>query len=155
MRAHAQYAFCLIAENSLARDYVTEKLFHAFAAGCLPVYYGSADVARFLPTPTAVVQVLDYPSLAALVGQLAALAANATAFRARMAWRNDAALVRGWWARMQTMTHAAETPSKPAIFCAICRAVRKRRAEQPSARTRHRLRTSPRVRAVWPPLSRR
>ena len=32
---------------------MTEKLFHAFASGCLPIYYGTEDVARFLPTPKA------------------------------------------------------------------------------------------------------
>ena len=35
---------------------MTEKLFHAFASGCLPIYYGTEDVARFLPTPGAALQ---------------------------------------------------------------------------------------------------
>ena len=149
VRALGRYAFCLVAENSIAADYVTEKIFHAFAAGCLPVYYGTEDVARFLPTPAAALQVLDYPSLDALASHLAALAGNATAYGAHVAWRDDATLVRAWWGRMQAMTDASETATKPALFCAICRAVRRRRAEQPQ----HRLRASPRPRhAVWPPL---
>ena len=149
--ALSQYAFCLVAENSVAHDYVTEKLFHAFAAGCLPIYYGTEDVWRHLPVPQAALQVLSYPSVADLVSHLATLASNATAFRAHVAWRNDATLVRAWWARMQAVTHAAETATKPALFCAICRAVRRRRAKP--RHQRRALRASPRPReSVWPPL---
>ena len=127
LRALSRYAFCLVTENSAAADYVTEKLFHAFASGCLPIYYGTEDVARFLPTPTAALQVLAYPTLSALVGHLSHLAANRTAFAEHGAWRSDAALVSGWWERMQALTHAAETGSKPALFCAMCSAVRRAR----------------------------
>eukprot|EP00966_Prymnesium_polylepis_P127497 2948927-Prymnesium_polylepis.1 len=57
-----------------------------------------------------------------------------------MAWRHDTALTRAWWERMLTMTQAAETPSKPAIFCAVCRAVQRHRADK----HRTRLRVAPR-----------
>ena len=159
LRALSRYAFCLVTENSAAADYVTEKLFHAFASGCLPIYYGTEDVARFLPTPTAALQVLAYPTLSALVGHLSHLAANRTAFAEHGAWRSDAVLVSGWWERMQALTHAAETGSKPALFCAMCSAVR--RAQQARLfkyRDRagpgpKRLHASRRPRQpVWPPL---
>ena len=158
LRALSRYAFCLVTENSAAADYVTEKLFHAFASGCLPIYYGTDDVARFLPTPKAALQVLAYRTLAALVSHLSHLAANRTAFVEHVAWRGDATLVSGWWDRMQALTHAAETGSKPALFCAMCGAVRRAR----QARL-HRGRAWPgpikRLHAsrrpmlpVWPPL---
>ena len=60
------YAFCLVLENSIAADYVTEKLFHAFAAGCVPVYYGTRDVSKVLPHARAAVQVLDHPDVPSL-----------------------------------------------------------------------------------------
>ena len=31
-------------ENSLAQDYVTEKVYDALAAGCLPIYYGAPNI---------------------------------------------------------------------------------------------------------------
>jgi len=34
------YKFCLCPENGLHPGYVTEKLFDAYAAGCVPLYYG-------------------------------------------------------------------------------------------------------------------
>jgi GR25 family glycosyltransferase involved in LPS biosynthesis len=39
-----QYRFCLAYENAASPGYVTEKLFHAKAAGCVPIYWGAPDV---------------------------------------------------------------------------------------------------------------
>lgn len=121
------YAFCLVAENSIAADYVTEKLFHAFAAGCLPVYYGTPSVERLLPHPMAIVRVLDFDSLGALVGHLRAIAANATLYREHLAWRDDVAGVHAWWLRMRTLTSAARTASKSDLVCEYCRIVQRSR----------------------------
>lgn len=157
IRVLSQYTFCLIAENSIARDYVTEKLFHAFAAGCLPVYYGTIDVSQFLPTPTAAIQVLSFNSVQELRNELVALAGDSSAYRARMAWRRDAALVGAWWARMQAVTNSATTATKPAIFCAICSAVARHRSRASGGRLgsdrRGGLHGSPVPKDfVWPPL---
>ena len=38
------YKFCIAYENSASPGYVTEKLFHAKAAGCVPIYWGAPDV---------------------------------------------------------------------------------------------------------------
>ena len=87
------YAFCLVLENSIAADYVTEKLFHAFAAGCVPVYYGTRDVSKVLPHARAAVQVLDHPDVPSLARELATIAATPGELQARLAWRDDAAAV--------------------------------------------------------------
>lgn len=45
-----RYKFAVCYEN--ARDipgYITEKLFDALFAGCVPVYWGAPDIARFVP----------------------------------------------------------------------------------------------------------
>ena len=38
------YKFCLCYENDISEGYVTEKILHAKAAGCIPIYWGSSDV---------------------------------------------------------------------------------------------------------------
>jgi hypothetical protein len=38
-----QYRFCLAYENEIGDGYVTEKLLHAKAAGCIPIYWGSSS----------------------------------------------------------------------------------------------------------------
>lgn len=46
-----QYRFCICFEN--ARDikgYVTEKIFDAFTAGCIPVYWGAPDITDYVPS---------------------------------------------------------------------------------------------------------
>jgi hypothetical protein len=45
-----QYKFCICYENM--RDfngYITEKIFDAFAAGCVPVYWGAPNVTKWIP----------------------------------------------------------------------------------------------------------
>ena len=41
-----QYRFCLAYENEQADGYVTEKLLHAKAAGCIPIYWGSSSALK-------------------------------------------------------------------------------------------------------------
>jgi alpha(1,3/1,4) fucosyltransferase len=40
------YKFCISYENSSSPGYVTEKLLHAKAAGCIPIYWGDPKVER-------------------------------------------------------------------------------------------------------------
>lgn len=154
-RALSAYAFCLVAENSIARDYVTEKLFHAFAAGCVPVYYGARSVERLLPHPKAIVRVLAFSNLEELVRHLVEMVANVSMYREHLAWRDDGPLVQRWWQRMQALTGAARTATKPALFCELCRVVQRARMAAAAAggvRVRE-LAPSPRPKhAVWPPL---
>jgi GR25 family glycosyltransferase involved in LPS biosynthesis len=44
-----KHRFTLSFENSQAPGYVTEKLLHAKMAGCVPLYWGDAGVADFVP----------------------------------------------------------------------------------------------------------
>jgi hypothetical protein len=41
-------------ENSIRQDYMTEKLWDALAAGCIPVYMGSASAPDIIPDPRSV-----------------------------------------------------------------------------------------------------
>jgi GR25 family glycosyltransferase involved in LPS biosynthesis len=41
-----QYKFCLAFENASSQGYTTEKLLHAKAAGCIPIYWGDPKVER-------------------------------------------------------------------------------------------------------------
>jgi GR25 family glycosyltransferase involved in LPS biosynthesis len=41
-----KYKFCLAYENSSSQGYTTEKLLHAKAAGCIPIYWGDPKVER-------------------------------------------------------------------------------------------------------------
>ncbi|EIE20570.1 hypothetical protein COCSUDRAFT_57716 [Coccomyxa subellipsoidea C-169] len=43
---YRRHKICLVMENSIATDYVTEKLYDAFVAGCVPVAFGSTAALR-------------------------------------------------------------------------------------------------------------
>lgn len=45
--SRAKFNFC--AENSIFPGYVTEKIFDAFIAGTVPVYFGAPDIRDFVP----------------------------------------------------------------------------------------------------------
>jgi hypothetical protein len=45
----AAYPFCLAFENSIAPDYVTEKIYDCLLARTVPIYLGTPDVAGFVP----------------------------------------------------------------------------------------------------------
>ena len=150
-----RYSFCLVLENSIATDYISEKLFHAFAGGCLPIYYGTRDVYKVLPHPLSIIHVLDYPSVDALVKALVQLASRPEELRARLAWRDDSRAVDAWWAGLRNRTSAETTATKRQHFCSVCEAVRRMRAGHDVSRPLRRLRPSRKPElSVWPPLGR-
>lgn len=62
-RAHK---FSIVCENSSHSGYTTEKLVQAFAAGCVPVYWGDPSVSKVF-NPKALINVQDFGSLQELV----------------------------------------------------------------------------------------
>lgn len=43
------YKFCLCYENSRHNGYVTEKIFDAMVAGCVPIYLGAYNITNYIP----------------------------------------------------------------------------------------------------------
>src|SRR5262249_26803074 len=56
----ARYKFTLAFENSLARDYVTEKLYDPLIAGSVPVYQGAPNADEFAPGELCFVNADDF-----------------------------------------------------------------------------------------------
>ena len=68
------YFFYLSFENTLCKDYITEKVFKIFdAVDLIPVVMGGADYSKFLP-PGTYINVADYASAADLAKYLKKLA---------------------------------------------------------------------------------
>ncbi len=45
-----KYRFCICFENThTTKGYITEKIFHCFATGCIPVYWGPDNVEDYIP----------------------------------------------------------------------------------------------------------
>jgi GR25 family glycosyltransferase involved in LPS biosynthesis len=60
------YKFCLAYENAAAPGYTTEKLLHAKAAGCVPIYWGDPRVERDFDT-NGFIDARDFTTSAELV----------------------------------------------------------------------------------------
>ena len=71
------YRFNICFENDSSPGYCTEKIMHAHAAGCVPIYWGDPHVSRSgaLPdfNPAAVISAHDYDSPEDLIRHIAAV----------------------------------------------------------------------------------
>lgn len=75
------YKFAVAFENSAAPGYCTEKIVDAWAAGCVPIYWGDPRAAEEF-NPAAFLNAADYPDTAALIAAIDALDADEAAYLA-------------------------------------------------------------------------
>lgn len=52
MRTSRDYYFALCIENYSMPGYITEKIFDAFFAGCIPIYFGAPNISYYIPADT-------------------------------------------------------------------------------------------------------
>lgn len=64
-----KHKFSICFENCSHRGYTTEKIVEAFAAGCIPIYYGNPDIGEEFNTK-AFVNIHDYDSLEDAVNRI-------------------------------------------------------------------------------------
>ena len=83
---HYKFYFCF--ENSVYKDYVTEKVYHALMSGTVPIYYGAPNFADFVPK-NSVVNVRAFSSPKELADYLVMLSNNETEYNKYHAWRKD------------------------------------------------------------------
>lgn len=83
MRNHALY---LAFENSIVPDYITEKLWGAYSAGTIPVYYGAPNIKQLAPN-NSFVDVTDFPSVHALAEHLNDILESKPLYDSYHAWR--------------------------------------------------------------------
>jgi hypothetical protein len=108
-----KYKFTLVFENHSAKDYVSEKFFHAIAAGTVPgtvrwfqtnasVYMGAPNIDDFAPSPHSVIKADDFEyafvadSVLIIVSSPTALAEflklldnNETLYQEYLSWKID------------------------------------------------------------------
>jgi hypothetical protein len=74
-------------ENSNDIDYVSEKVYDALEAGCIPIYYGAPNVDEFIPEAASIVNLAKYNNLQALLDELERLSRDETAYQEKLAWK--------------------------------------------------------------------
>ena len=152
----ARYRFCLSLENSLAPNYVTEKLFDPLMAGTVPVYRGAPDAAEFAPEHS-YIDAEAYGGPKGLADYLRHLLNNPEEYEAYFAWRSKPlprwirekleATARPHWLRLLDMVteHGkGERRGRPALPFGLAAAVRAR-----GGRTLRRLAGKPMTKIVF------
>lgn len=126
--------FCVAMENSNSVDYVSEKLWQAFIAGCVPIYMGAPNIVEdFLPLPNSVI--LYDPAKGStpekLAEDLKRLSSDEKAYEEMLSWRKKP--LRELSQGFQRLI--AETRLKPKTECQLCQVVAKKRMENEKAAT--------------------
>ncbi len=85
----SRYRFTIAIENSIARDYVSEKLFDPLVAGSVPVYLGAPNVEDYAPGLRCLIDVRDFDDPRALAERLQALADDEAAYAQLLAWKRN------------------------------------------------------------------
>mmetsp|Transcript_31667 Transcript_31667/g.73965 ORF Transcript_31667/g.73965 Transcript_31667/m.73965 type:complete len:493 (+) Transcript_31667:124-1602(+) len=85
------YKFCFTPENSVVKDYFTEKTLDGLMAGCIPIINGPPNVEHdFLPDPNAVIN-YNGPSIKGdwrkLEAELLRLTNDKRAYEEKLAWK--------------------------------------------------------------------
>ena len=66
---YQQYKFVICFENSIAENYITEKILLAYSAGAIPIYCGAPNLSEYFNTE-AVINYDDYGSFEAMVDKV-------------------------------------------------------------------------------------
>lgn len=83
-----QYKFYLAFENSLCKDYVTEKFFRNLKHDIIPVVFGGVNYSRVAP-PNSFINVFDFSNLKKLADYLKMVAENDTLYNQYFEWRRN------------------------------------------------------------------
>ena len=82
----SQHKFYLAFENSLCKDYITEKLWKSLESGIVPIVYGEASYEKILP-PGSYIDVRDFRSPSHLADHLWMIHSNDTLYNGFFTWR--------------------------------------------------------------------
>ncbi|KAL3286435.1 hypothetical protein HHI36_000943 [Cryptolaemus montrouzieri] len=82
------YKFYLSFENSLCKDYVTEKLFNILQKNVLPIVYGSADYSNIAP-PNSYINVRNYRNISEFIEYIKQLDENPELYLRYLQWKKE------------------------------------------------------------------
>jgi len=83
----ARHKFTLAFENTIAADYVSNKLFEVWGVGSVPVYLGAPNVAEFAPSRRSYIDVTDFDGPAELARYLNHLDENEDEYEEYLEWK--------------------------------------------------------------------
>ena len=113
----SHYKFYLAFENSLCKEYVTEKFFRTLNYDIVPVVLGLGDYSKYVPK-SGYINVLDYKSPKELADYLIYLDKNPSEYNKYFAWRKHISYHRERWS--STHFPSAKHTTTFHSFCEMC-----------------------------------
>jgi hypothetical protein len=86
IRASSQYMFTFAAENADCAGYHTEKIYHALAAGSIPVYLGAKTISSVVPS-NSYIHYRDFENVSSLVEFMKRVANDRELYESFHEWR--------------------------------------------------------------------
>jgi len=83
----ARYKFTLAFENSISKDYVTEKFFDPLIVGSVPVYLGAPNIDDFAPGERCFINVAHFSGPRALAVYLRSLSEDQRSYDEYLSWK--------------------------------------------------------------------
>lgn len=83
------YRFTIAFENATGTDYVTEKFYEPLLSGSVPIYLGAPNIHTFSPSPTAFIDVRNYPDPALLAETIRAYCRDEQKYAGLFAWKQQ------------------------------------------------------------------
>ncbi len=105
-----KYKFYLAFENSICKDYITEKFWRSLELGMVPVVYGGENYLKEAP-PGSYINVRDFRNVSQLAGFLKTIGENKTEYGKYFEWR-----------KRYRILNKDESIRKD--WCGLCKAVR-------------------------------
>uniref|UniRef100_A0A2P2I2W6 Fucosyltransferase n=2 Tax=Hirondellea gigas TaxID=1518452 RepID=A0A2P2I2W6_9CRUS len=102
-----KYKFYMAFENSLCKDYVTEKFFNTLKYEVVPVVYGSANYKKIAP-PHSYINALDFTTTGKLAEYLLYLDSNHTAYDEYFHWKKEYKIVNGYLLNVERVCHLCQ-----------------------------------------------
>lgn len=115
----SRYKFCIAMENSRQDDYVSEKLWQALWAGCLPIYWGAPNVGDRLPMAKSrmLLDYADLKSVDALAERIHELSQDEDAYNSFFEWKQRSSPEQ--WPPL--FRRIVELSDQPHPVCRMCR----------------------------------
>eukprot|EP00775_Hariotina_reticulata_P004859 gene4859-5104_t len=123
-----KYKFCVTIEYDIETDFVSDKLYQALTAGCVPIHLGAPNIDYFVPNMSAIIWYPEFGTPRALLAELERLAYNKTAYMEKLAWKklNEWELSPGFTRLFELSQHSP--------VCRLCMAVAEYREADPKPR---------------------
>ncbi|KAM9976697.1 hypothetical protein ACTFIR_010541 [Dictyostelium discoideum] len=90
-----KYKFTIVFENSLCKDYVSEKVLDALSAGSVPIFMAHPSTIKYLPYQS-YIYVGDFDSAEELANHLKYLGENDIEYNKFHAWRSNETAIDQW-----------------------------------------------------------